>query len=193
MPADTEVRTDSQNQGQQTNAKRSALPASQSGQPQSRPGGGVARYAANPFGMLQRLSDEMDQLMEAVFYGTSSRRQGQQAGVASLWMPDVEVSEQGNQLRVRVDLPGVSKDDVRIEVQDRLLVIEGQRREERSEGDEQRGWRRTERRYGSFYRAIHLPEGADTDKADVHMKDGVLEVTVPLSEQRNARRLAIKE
>jgi HSP20 family protein len=82
---------------------------------------------------------------------------------------------------VRVDLPGVSKDGVRIEVQHRLLVIEGQRREERSEGDEQRGWRRTERRYGSFYRAIHLPEGAETDKADARMKDGVLEVTVPFS------------
>jgi HSP20 family protein len=94
---------------------------------------------------------------------------------------------------VRVDWPGVSKDDVRIEVQDRLLVIEGQRREERGEDDEQRGWRRTERRYGSFHRAIHLREDAETDKADVRMKDGVLEVTVEFSEQRNARRLAIKE
>jgi HSP20 family protein len=164
----------------------------QGGEMQAREGSALARQSQNPLTMLQRLSDEMDELFGSLFYGRPLRRQGR-SEVALLWAPEVELSEQDHQLRVRVDLPGVSKDDIHVDVQDRVLVIEGERREERSEADEQRGWRRTERRYGNFYRAIPLPDGADGEKAEARMKDGVLEITVPLSENKSSRRLDIKQ
>lgn len=164
----------------------------QIGEMQAREGSALARQSQNPLTLLQRLSDEMDELFGSLFYGRPLRRQGLPE-VALMWAPEVELSEQDHQLRVRVDIPGVSKDDIHVDVQDRVLVVEGERREERSEVDEQRGWRRTERRYGNFYRAIPLPDGAEGEKAEARMKDGVLEITIPLNENKSSRRLEIKQ
>jgi HSP20 family protein len=153
----------------------------------------VARYGANPFALMQQLSEEMDQLFDSFFFGAPARRRTQRSPIPSLWVPDVEVNEQDNQLQVRVDLPGIPKENVKVDIQDGVLVVQGERREERSEGEEQRGFRRTERRYGSFYRAIPLPEGVETEKAEAHMKDGVLELRLPMNAQRQPRQLDIKE
>jgi HSP20 family protein len=113
--------------------------------------------------------------------------------VSSLWAPEVDISEEGNQLRVCVDLPGISKDNVKIDVQEGALVIEGERREERTEGGEEQGFRRSQRRYGSFYRAIPLPDYVDTEKAEARMKEGVLNITFPITEERKrGRRLEIQ-
>jgi HSP20 family protein len=108
-------------------------------------------------------------------------------------VPEIEVRERDNQILVRVDVPGVSKGDLSVDVQDRALIVEGERREEHTEGDEKQGFRRTERRYGSFYRVIPLPEGAQAENAEARMKDGVLEITIPLSGENKAKRLEIKE
>ena len=151
---------------------------------------GVASYGRDPFSMVQQLADEMDQLFDSFFYGAPGRRQGQQNRAPSLWAPELEIRDEGNQLRISADLPGVSKENVKVEMQDGMLVIQGERREERTEGGEQ-GFTRTERRYGSFYRAIPLPEGADLEQGQAQMRDGVLEITVPLT-QKQARRLEIK-
>jgi HSP20 family protein len=202
MASNTETRNETgQNQEQQGQTLQGSAPSSagqqqnqQRNQVQQRSRTGVAPYASSPFSMLQRLSQEMDELMESLFYGGGqARRQGRQDQLTPLWVPDVEVREQDNKLQIRVDLPGVPKENVRVDLQEGMVVIEGERREERTEGDEQRGWRRTERRYGSFYRAIPLPEGAEVEKAEARMKDGVLELTVPLSEEKNPRRLDIKD
>lgn len=195
-------------QGQQSGAQREALRGSESrsrqqggevevGQGQQggamrRGEGGLARYSRNPFAVMQQLSDEMDQLFDSFFYGTPVRRWTQPARMPELWAPEVEMCEKGNKLCVSVDLPGISKDDVKIDIEDGALVIQGERREERSEGGEEQGYRRSERRYGSFYRTLPLPEGADAEKAEAQMKDGVLEITLPLTERAQARRLEIK-
>lgn len=154
---------------------------------------GLARYSRNPFAVMQELSDEMDRLFDAFFYGTPMRGRAQHQDVPSLWMPEVDVSEEGNQLRVCVDLPGISKDNVNIDVQEGALIVRGERREERTEGGEEQGFRRSERRYGSFYREIPLPEYVDTEKAEARMLDGVLNVTLPITEERKrGLRLEIK-
>ena len=156
-----------------------------------RQGGGLAHYARDPFAMMQRLSDEMDELFESFFHGRPRARSRGQSRLQNLWAPEVEVHEEGNQLRVSVDLPGVSRDNVKVDVREGMLTIEGERREERSEGGEQQGFRRSERRYGSFYRGIPLPEGADAEKAEARMKEGVLEITVPVT-PKQTRRLEIQ-
>jgi HSP20 family protein len=200
----SESQAKAKQQGQQAGAQRDALQGSAGAggqQQQDQQGGAVqqhrpaalARYASNPFAMLQQLSEEVDQLMQSMFYGAPQRRRGEGARAPSLFVPEIEVRERDNQLLVRVDVPGVSKGDLRVDVQDGALIVEGERREEHTEGDEKQGFRRTERRYGRFYRAIPLPEGAQADKADARMKDGVLEITIPLSEGKRAKRLEIKE
>ena len=152
---------------------------------------GLARWR-DPFTLMQRMSQEMDELFDSFFYGTPRVRGGRESALRSLWAPDVEVCEEQNRLRVLVDLPGVSKDNVKVDVHEGALTIQGARQEERSEGGEQEGYRRSERRYGSFYRTIPLPDGADAEQAQAHMKDGVLEVTLPMTPRKQARRLDIK-
>lgn len=159
----------------------------QGGQMQEQPG--RTRLGRDPFTMMQRMSEEMDQLFDSFFYGRPlGRRQSQ---LQSLWSPEVEVCEEGSQLRVCVDLPGVSKENVKIDVSEGILTIQGERREERTEGSEKEGFRRSERRYGSFYRSIPLPDGANAEGAQARMNEGVLEITIPTTPPKQAKRLEI--
>jgi HSP20 family molecular chaperone IbpA len=110
----------------------------------------------------------------------------------SLWSPQVEVFERGNNLVVRADLPGMSREDVDVEVDDDALIVRGERRHE-FENDEG-GVYRSERSYGSFYRAIPLPEGTDPSACQATFRDGVLEITLPKpqGQQNRARRIDVK-
>lgn len=108
------------------------------------------------------------------------------------WSPAVEVLEKGDKLLVRAEIPGVSKDDVSIDLTDDLLTIQGERGQESEDRGE--GYYRSERSYGRFVRSIPLPEGVDTDKADAKFRDGVLEITLPAPkrERKQGRKLSIR-
>ena len=101
--------------------------------------------------------------------------------------------KRGNELVVRADLPGLKKEDISIDVADNVLTIHGERREESRE--EREGYYWHERRAGSFYRSIPLPEGSDTEHARARFSDGVLEVSVPTpreeEESSRGRRIRI--
>lgn len=107
------------------------------------------------------------------------------------WAPDVEVFHRNNDLVVRADLPGLSRDDITIDVADDHVTLRGERKRER---EEQSGLMyRSERSYGSFYRVIPLPEGAMSDQARADFTNGVLEITMPSPPEqvRRGRRLEI--
>jgi HSP20 family protein len=114
-------------------------------------------------------------------------------GGTETWAPEVEVSQQNNELVVRADLPGLKKDDIHIDVTDNAITISGERRQEHE--TERGGIYRSERTYGSFYRVIPLPEGAITDQAKATFTNGVLEVRLPAPPEQvtRGRRLEIKE
>ena len=147
----------------------------------------------SPFLMMNRFADEVDRLFHD--FGVARQRlssQGWREGQHSTWTPQVEVLERDGQLIVRADLPGLNKDDVKVEVTDNALTIHGERKQEHEEEFE--GWHRTERSYGSFYRTIPLPEGINAEAAKATFNDGVLEVKMPAParEERRSRRLEIK-
>jgi HSP20 family protein len=108
----------------------------------------------------------------------------------SLWTPEIELFERGGQLVVRADLPGLNRGDVKVDITDDSLIIQGERRQE-SERDEE-GYYRSERSYGSFYRSIPLPEGINEEEVNASFRDGVLEITMPVPKQRG-RRIEIGE
>jgi HSP20 family protein len=153
----------------------------------------------SPFAFMRRFSEEMDRLFEDFGFGRGFPAPPPDLGLGrfgeaggSLWSPQVEVFERGGQLIVRADLPGMTKDDVNIEVADDALVIRGERREEREENEE--GYYHTERSYGSFYRSIPLPAGVDAENANATFRDGVLEITLEAPQrQSRSRRLEIRE
>ena len=93
-------------------------------------------------------------------------------------------------MTVRADLPGVDKNDVKVELADGILTIEGERRRDHEE--QTRGFKRWERSYGSFHRSIPLPDGANTDDVRAQFRDGVLEVTIPVPESPRRRTIRIE-
>jgi HSP20 family protein len=109
------------------------------------------------------------------------------------WAPDVEVFQRGEQLVVRADLPGLKKEDVKIDVTDDTITIQGERKRQHEE--EQNGIYRSERSYGAFRRVVQLPEGAMADQAKASFRDGVVEITMPAPPEHvtRGRRLEITE
>jgi HSP20 family protein len=114
----------------------------------------------------------------------------QQRGGADLeqefFSPQVDVVERDGQLVIRADLPGVNKDDVRVEVTDDSVIIEGERRYEHEEN--QGGVYRVERSYGRFLRQIPLPEGVNPENDTANFRNGVLEITMPAPQAASRNR-----
>ena len=156
------------------------------------PGLLTGAFMSDPFGFMRRMSEEMNQIFESGGFGGAVGKVGGsgQMGVTG-WMPQVEVRQRDNELVVRADLPGLEPDDVQVEVENNVLTLSGERRQE--EEDEGEGYFRSERSYGSFYRAIPLPEGVKEDDVKATFDRGVLEVRVPMPEeqQRRGRRIQI--
>jgi len=151
----------------------------------------LARQAlASPFSFMRRFSEEMDRLFEDFGFGrgwmSPSMGGMSPSGFRELgraaWTPQVEVFRRGDELVIRCDLPGLRKEDVRVDVQNDQLVIQGQR----SWGNEEdrEGMMRSERRYGSFYRVLPLPEGVRAEDTRASYKDGVLEISVPAPQEQ---------
>src|SRR6266705_3337388 len=151
------------------NNPTSARPSTQSNALSRRESGNVS--VASPFSSIfQRWNDEMDRFFDDFGFG---RFPGARGLTAAVWSPQIEISQHGNDLIVRAELPGLSKDDVHVHIKDDVLTIQGERKQEHEE--EHEGVYRTERQYGSFYRAVPLPEGTIADSAKAMFKNGVLE------------------
>ncbi len=155
-------------------------------------------FDEGPFQMMHRLTDEMDRLFESfgmgrgLFPSFGATRGGQGGETQSLWMPHVEMAERGDKLVVSVDLPGIKRDDVSVEVDQDGITIQGERRQESTSNE--RGFYRSERSYGRFFRQIPLPEGANADAATATFRDGVLEIEIDKPQQASkGRRLEIHE
>ena len=142
-----------------------------------------------PFSLMRRFADQMDRMFED-FGFPSLERFGRSSGT-EMFSPQVEMFERDRKLVVRADLPGMTKDDVKVEVTEDAIVIEGERRYEHEVNEE--GIYRSERSYGRFYREIPLPEGVKTDNATANFKNGVLEIAMDASEAgKNRKRIEIK-
>jgi HSP20 family protein len=141
-------------------------------------------FNVSPISLFRRMQDEMSRAFSTSNRGSTSGR-GDSTGTA-IWAPAIEVSEQDGQLVVSAELPGLSDEDVTVEISDDAIVIQGERQEEREESD--RGVRRTERRYGQFYRLIPLPDGAKSDQARAEFVNGILRISVPLEQVSSNRR-----
>jgi len=138
-------------------------------------------FSLNPISLMRRFTEEMDR----VFQGAGGRREE-----SSLWSPAVEITEHDAKVEVVADLPGVKENDVRVEVTDEGLVIQGERRREHEEKGE--GFYRSERTYGQFYRLIPLPDGANLDQARAEFRNGELRISIPVPEQqRKVRQIPI--
>jgi HSP20 family protein len=107
---------------------------------------------------------------------------GAQAG---RWTPAIDFEQCDGQLVVTAELPGLKKDEVKVELTDGTLVITAEHNREHKSDDE--GLYRLERRYGQFYRSIRLPAGAKTDRVRAQLQDGVLKISMPVAEKKGSQ------
>lgn len=158
-------------------------------------------FGGGPFSMLRRINEDMERLFENFGFGRSlfptDVGQGTWPGFggeasSSLWSPRVEVFERDDKLVISADLPGVKKEDVKVDIDQDAVTIQGERKQEQTTNE--RGYYRSERSYGSFYRTIPLPEGADAQTASATFRDGVLQIEIKAPQQRSTgRTLEIKD
>lgn len=105
------------------------------------------------------------------------------------WRPRVDTYEKEDSLIIKADLPGIKKDDVSIDVNNNLLTIKGERHDEEAKSQD---YYRCERFYGSFQRAFTLPNNVDSSKIEASFKDGVLEITLPKTQESQAKKIEIR-
>jgi HSP20 family protein len=133
---------------------------------------------------VRTLRDEMDRLFED-FFASAPERTGR-----GVWSPMVDVREDENNFYIEAELPGMSKEDIHLEVEQNSLSIKGERKFEKK--DEGENYHFVERSYGSFYRSFTLPKNVNADGIAAEYKDGVLTVTVPKVEEVKPKKVEIK-
>lgn len=140
----------------------------------------VPEPAADLFTSLHRFNRFMDEAM-----GTSVGN-----GLTAAWVPACDVSEDKENLRIVLDLPGVRPEEVKISLENHILTIRGEKRQVTEESNDR--WHRYERAYGSFKRAFTLPATVDAERIQAAAEPGVLTLTLPKSEQAKPREIPVR-
>jgi HSP20 family protein len=137
----------------------------------------------DPTRELSAFQTDLNRVFDAFFGG------GTADGPARRWVPAMDVAETSDHLVLRIDLPGLDREDVDIEIQDSVLTVSGERKAEHEQSED--GYHRVERAYGGFSRSLTLPRGVDADQVQADFRKGVLEVRIPKPEERKPHRVQI--
>ena len=143
----------------------------------------TTRTRRDPFRELSSLQREVDRLFGDALGSTSK------PATAGAWAPALDVEETEDGFTLHIELPGVSTEDVEISLEENVLTIAGERRfyDER----DSEGFRRIERAFGRFHRAVRLPDRVDADNVVATHRDGLLTIQVPKAEEAKPRRIEI--
>lgn len=141
----------------------------------------LARW--DPISELRRMDETMERLWRG-FGGVASDHEGYEA-----WAVPVDITESGDKVVVRASMPGMLPEDIKVAIEDGVLTIRGEAHEERqAEGEK---YLLRERRGGSFYRALTLPNTVDPDKAQTVYEHGVVSITFPKLPAKKAKDLKV--
>ncbi|MBL8212499.1 MAG: Hsp20/alpha crystallin family protein [Bryobacterales bacterium] len=133
---------------------------------------GRGLFRMDPFALLREFMNDVEP-----FVAKPVSREGPE-----FWMPVVEVKRTNGTLLVKAELPGLEKQDLKVQVVEHDLILEGERKQEKEEKGDR--YYRAERSYGHFFRSIPLPETAAVDKIKAELNNGLLEITIPCEEAK---------
>jgi HSP20 family protein len=139
----------------------------------------------DPFRDLVSIQDRMNRLFEQ----TLSRSRGEEGVTATTWTPAVDIYETADTIVMKAELPGVTREDIHIQIDGSTLTLKGERRFARDVQEE--SYLRIERAYGSFHRSFALPATVQQENVRAVLKDGVLELTLPKAEDSKPKRIAV--
>ncbi|MBA5867041.1 MAG: Hsp20 family protein [Nitrospira sp. CR1.3] len=141
----------------------------------------------DPFRELEDMSERLNR----VFARPAARAtSGKEALTVADWMPTVDISETDGEYLIKAELPEVRKEDVKVTVEDGVLTLQGERRQEKEEKGKK--FHRVERSYGSFVRSFTLPESVDEGAVKAEYKDGVLSLHLPKTERMKPKAIDVK-
>ena len=141
----------------------------------------------DPFRELEEVTEQLNR----VFGRSLARREnGKERLTVADWIPIVDISETENAYVIKAELPDVKKEDVKVTVQEGVLTIQGERKQEREEKGLK--YHRVERSYGRFVRSFTLPDYVDDTKVKAEFKDGVLNLHLPKSEKTQPKAIEVK-
>ena len=142
----------------------------------------LARVYRDPWDTMREFRGELDR----IFNGDSDVY----TDTAANWVPSVDIKEDKDAYIVAADVPGVDPKAIDVSLEDGVLTVKGERKDERS--DEGEGYTRTERVYGSFYRRFTLPDTADADNISAKTEHGVLKLRIPKKEKALPKRITVE-
>ena len=140
----------------------------------------------DPFRELEEMSDRLNRM----FARPATRTNGKETMIVADWTPTVDISETDGEYQIKAEIPDVKKEDVKVTLEDGVLTIQGERKQEKEEKGKK--YHRIERSYGSFVRSFSLPELIDEEKVKAEFKDGVLNLHLPKSEKAKPRAIEVK-
>ena len=140
----------------------------------------------DPFREMSSLQERMNRLMSD--YRTRSPF-GEEEMAQGSWIPAVDIYETKESIVLNVELPGVTKEDIALEVKDSTLTIKGEKKLEKNVTEE--NFHRMERSYGSFTRAFTLPSTVQQDKVKAKFRDGILEIMLPKAEEAKPKQIKV--
>jgi HSP20 family protein len=139
-----------------------------------------------PVAELNSIQNEMNRLFNTFFEQPAP---GRGNGGARRWMPAMDLVETADHYVLRADLPGLSDEDVNVQLEDNMLTISGERKAEHE--SEQESYYRLERAFGAFSRSLTLPDGVEPDGVQADFDRGVLEIRIPKPAQKKSRQVQI--
>lgn len=143
----------------------------------------MTRYT--PQRTLRDLQSEVDDIFDRFF----NRERGEERTTA-VWSPQTDLTETDGAYRIRLDLPGMKKDDIVINLQNNTLTVRGERKSDRTNETEE--YVRVERAFGTFHRTFALPDTVDAENIEATYDDGVLTISVPKTEENTRRQIEIQ-
>jgi len=141
----------------------------------------------DPFRELEDMSERLNRVFSRPAARATS---GKEALTVADWMPTVDISETDGEYLIKAELPEVRKEDVKVTVEDGVLTLQGERRQEKEEKGKK--FHRVERSYGSFVRSFTLPESVDEGAVKAEYKDGVLSLHLPKTERMKPKAIDVK-
>ena len=148
----------------------------------------MAVMRRNDYGNLTGLR-QLNRMLDDAFAGWPFENQG---AITSAWIPPCDIMEDGEGVRIVMEIPGVSPDDVKLSLENNMLTIRGEKRQQEERESQERRVHRYERSYGAFERTFALPNTVDAEKIEADFDGGVLTVTLPKSERMRPREIKVK-
>jgi len=140
-----------------------------------------------PFRELEEMSNRLNRLFERPTLRTGN---GKEALTVADWVPSVDISETDTEYLIKAELPEVKKEDVKVTLQDGVLMIQGERQQEKEEKGKK--FHRVERSYGSFVRSFTLPNYVDNTNVKAEFKEGILNLHLPKSERAKPKAIEVR-